>query len=112
MIESGLKILPGAAACIALAISMTTAHAQTQGSWATKAPVPASLSEVTVAGVGGKLHAVGGSVLRFTGPYHVEYDRATDEWRPPAPPPRSIEHMGCAGRHGTIDPAGRFVGGG
>ena len=112
MIESGLKILPGAAACIALAISITTAHAQTQGSWAMKAPVPASLSEVTVAAVGGKLHVMGGSVLGFTGPYHVEYDPATDKWRPRAPLPRSLDHMGSAVLNGKIYTAGGFIGGG
>ena len=60
-------------------------HAPAQGSWVMKAPLPAALAEVSVAAVDGKLHVMGGSVLGFTGPYHVEYDPATDRWRPRAP---------------------------
>ena len=54
--------------------------AQAQGSWAMKAPVPAALNEVSVVSVAGKIHVIGGSVLGFTGPYHVEYDPTTDKW--------------------------------
>src|SRR5437762_11683973 len=81
-------------ACAALAFSIGTAHAQ--GSWTMKAPVPAALSEVTVAAADGKLHVIGGSVLGFTNIYHVEYDPATDKWRPRAPLPRALDHMGSA----------------
>ena len=45
-----------------------------------KAPLPAALNEVTVTAVGGKIHVIGGSVLGFTGPYHVVYDPAADKW--------------------------------
>ena len=55
-----------------------------------KAPVPARLNEVAVAAVAGKLHVMGGSVLGFTGPYHVQYDPANDSWRVRAPVPRSL----------------------
>jgi N-acetylneuraminic acid mutarotase len=93
----------------ALAFSVGTAHAQ--GSWTMKAPVPAALSEVTVAAVDGKLHVIGGSVLGFTNIYHVEYDPATDKWRPRAPVPRALDHMGSAVLNGKIYTAGGFIGG-
>src|SRR4051812_38039872 len=72
-------------------------HAQepARGSWTTKEPLPARLNEVSVAAVGGKLHVMGGSVLGVTGPYHQEYDPATNRWRARAPVPRSLDHMGA-----------------
>src|ERR1700745_1485552 len=89
-------IWPSAAVCVALGMSVATAQAQARGSGVMKAPLPAALSEVGVAAVDGKLHVMGGSVLGFTGPYHVEYNPATNQWRPRAPLPRSLDHMGCA----------------
>src|SRR5262245_1958790 len=83
-------------ACVCAAVGAWTSAAQAQGTWTTKAPVPARINEVTLAAVGGKLHVMGGSVLQFTGPYHVQYDPAADSWRPRAPLPRSLDHIGSA----------------
>src|SRR5437899_912101 len=106
------KMLLGATASIALAISAAVAQAQPQGSWTMKAPLPAALNEVSVAAVGNIVHVMGGSVLGFTGPYHLEYDTTTDKWRPRAPVPRSLDHMGSAVVNGKIYLVGGFVGGG
>ena len=65
-----------------------------------------------MAAADGKLHVIGGSVLGFTGPYHVEYDPAADRWRPRAPLPRSLDHMGSAVLNGKIYTVGGFIGGG
>src|ERR1700704_4755626 len=107
------KLLRSAAACsVALGALTATAHAQSAGSWVTKAPVPAALNEVTVAYAGGKIHVLGGSVLGFTGPYHQEYDPATDKWRARAPLPRALDHIGSAVLNGKVYAVGGFVGGG
>jgi N-acetylneuraminic acid mutarotase len=107
------KLLRSAAACsVALGALTATAHAQSAGSWVTKTPVPAALNEVTVAYAGGKIHVLGGSVLGFTGPYHQEYDPATDKWRARAPLPRALDHIGSAVLNGKVYAVGGFVGGG
>src|SRR5262244_3863368 len=99
-----------AAAGAVLAACNVSAHAQ--GTWTMKAPLPARLNEVSVAAVAGKLHVFGGSVLGFTGPYHVQYDPANDSWRPRAPLPRALDHIGSAVLNGKIYAIGGFVGGG
>src|SRR5262249_51010824 len=111
-------------ACVCAAVGMwasvwaSAAQAQgtpqgtPQGTWTMKAPVPARLNEVTVAAVAGKLHVMGGSVLGFTRPYHVQYDPANDSWRTRAPLPRSLDHIGSAELNGKIYLIGGFVGGG
>ena len=99
-------------AVIGAGMSIATSAAQAQGSWTTKAPVPARLNEVTLAAVGGKLHVMGGSVLGFTGPYHVQYDPANDSWRVRAPLPRALDHIGSAVLNGKVYLIGGFVGGG
>lgn len=55
------------------------AQAQDQGSWTKKTPLPAALNEVQVVFAAGKIHALGGDVLGYTGPYHEEYDIANDK---------------------------------
>ena len=60
---SSLKVLQWAAVGAMLGAMASTAQAQ--GSWVMKKPVPARLSEVTVAAIGGKIHVIGGSVLGF-----------------------------------------------
>jgi len=62
--------------------------------------------------VDGKVHVMGGSVLGFTGPYHVAYDPATDKWSTRAPLPRSLDHMGTTVLNGKVYLVGGFVGGG
>ena len=106
-----LKFLQFAALAVALGV-LATAYGQSTGSWTMKAPVPARLNEVAVAAVGGKIHVMGGSVLGFTGPYHVEYDPAKDAWRARAPVPRALDHMGAVVLNGKIYAVGGFVGGG
>ena len=53
MHDSFLKALQFSVLAAALGALTATAHAQSQGSWAMKAPVPARLNEVAVAAVGG-----------------------------------------------------------
>ena len=87
----------GAALGIGTSVAQAQAQTQAQGSWATKAPLPAALNEVTVAAVGGKIHVIGGSVLGFTGPYHLEYDpadRQMDRARAAPEPARSHRQRG------------------
>src|SRR5450432_4333049 len=106
------RFLQFTAACgVALGALTAGAHAQLAGSWAMKAPVPASLSEVGVAYADGKVHVMGGSVLGFTGPYHQEYDPATDKWRTRSPVPRALDHLGTAALNGKVYAIGGFVGG-
>src|ERR1700741_3389901 len=93
-------------------LAALTASGHAQGTWVKKAPVPARLNEVTVAAAAGKLHVMGGSVLGFTGPYHVQYDPANDRWRPRAPVPRSLDHIGSVELNGKLYLIGGFVGGG
>lgn len=99
--------------CAMLAVG-PHAHAQSQGSWTMKTPLPAALNEVGVAFAGGKLHVFGGSVLGYTGPYHAVYDPTTDKWdaRSPAPFPNRLDHVGSAVLDGKIYTVGGFVGGG
>src|SRR5262249_55810962 len=104
------RLLRGAA--LAALLGAMTSPAQAQGSWTMKEPLPARLNEVAVAAVGGKVHVMGGSVLGVTGPYHQEYDPATDKWRARAPVPRSLDHMGSAVLNGKIYLIGGFIGGG
>ena len=105
-----------ALACVCAVVgalaSVWASTAEAQGTWTTKAPVPARLNEVTVAAVAGKLHVMGGSVLGFTGPYHVQYDPSNDSWRTRAPVPRSLDHIGSVELNGKIYLIGGFVGGG
>jgi N-acetylneuraminic acid mutarotase len=100
-------IAPGALGALG-----ANARAQSAGSWTMKAPLPAALNEVAVAAVDGKIHVIGGSVLGFTGPYHQEYDPASDKWRARSPFPRSLDHVGTAVLNGKIYAIGGFVGGG
>src|SRR5262245_5569054 len=96
-------VLKLAAACaVALGAVGANAQAQPAGSWAMKTPLPAALNEVAVAADDGKIHVLGGSVLGFTGPYHQEYDPASDKWRARAPVPRALDHMGSAVLNGKI----------
>jgi N-acetylneuraminic acid mutarotase len=108
------KFLQLALVGAALGAFTSGACAQDKGSWAMKAPVPAALNEVAAAFVDGKLHVFGGSVLGFTGPFHVVYDPTTDKWdaRTPAPFPNRLDHVGAAVLNGKIYSAGGFVGGG
>jgi N-acetylneuraminic acid mutarotase len=107
------KLLQFTVACaVALGALTIGARAQSTGSWVMKAPVPAALAEVSVAYVDGKVHVMGGSVLGFTGPYHVAYDPATDKWSTRAPLPRSLDHMGTTVLNGKVYLVGGFVGGG
>jgi N-acetylneuraminic acid mutarotase len=109
---SAWKLLQFTGACgVAIGALTAGAHAQSTGSWVMKAPMPAALSEVGVAYADGKVHVFGGSVLGVTGPYHQEYDPATDKWRPRSPFPRSLDHVGSAVLNGKIYTMGGFVGG-
>src|SRR5260370_35424355 len=110
MSDRSWKLLQFAAA--ALGALTASAYAQSAGSWAMKARLPAARDEVAVAYADGKIHVLGGSVLGFTGPYHQEYDPASDKWRARSPLPRSLDHIGTAVLNGKIYAVGGFVGGG
>ena len=112
MKDKFVKLPLFAGVCIVVGALAGNARGQAQGSWTAKAPIPARLNEVAVASVGGKIYVMGGSVLGFTGPYHVEYDPANDTWRARAPVPRSLDHMGAVVVNGKIYTVGGFVGGG
>ncbi len=105
------KMLAFTAACAVLLGGGSMAQAQSVGSWEMKAPLPAALDEVGVVYAAGKVHVIGGSVLGYTGPYHEEYDPATDKWRAAAPVPRSLDHIGTTVLNGKIYAFGGFVGG-
>jgi N-acetylneuraminic acid mutarotase len=110
--RSAWKVLQFTAACgLGFGVLTVGAQAQSTGSWVMKAPLPAALSEVGVAYAAGKVHVFGGSVLGVTGPYHQEYDPATDKWRPRSPFPRSLDHVGSAVLNGKIYTVGGFIGG-
>ena len=74
-----------------------------------KTPLPAIRAEVSGAVVGDKLHAVGGGVKGVAGPYHDEYDPATDRWRPRAPMPEGRDHLAVAVLNGKIYAFGGFA---
>jgi N-acetylneuraminic acid mutarotase len=112
MRNTSWKLLQFSALAAVLAAVTTPAPAQAPGSWTMKEPLPARLNEVSVAAANGKIHVMGGSVLGVTGPYHQEYDPATNKWRARAPLPRSLDHMGSAVLNGKIYLIGGFVGGG
>jgi Kelch motif len=99
-------------AAAALMAFTASVNAQPTGGWEMKAAMPAALNEVALAYVEGKVHVLGGSVLGFTGPYHEEYDPATDTWRARSPLPRALDHIGAAVLNGKIYAIGGFVGGG
>jgi N-acetylneuraminic acid mutarotase len=106
------KLAMALLATVAFGAWTAAAQAQSPGHWDMKAPVPAAISEVGVAAVDGKVHVFGGSVLGFTGPYHLEYDPASDKWTPRAPFPNRLDHIGSAVLNGKIYTAGGFIGGG
>jgi N-acetylneuraminic acid mutarotase len=91
MHDTSLKVLQFGTLCMALGALAATAHAQSQGSWTMKAPIPIARNEVALAAVGGKVHVIGGSVKGVAGTYHDEYDPATNSWTsgPPLPTARS-----------------------
>ena len=77
-----------------------------------KAPMPIAIDEAGAAFVGGKLHVIGGGVLDFTVPFHLQYDPATDKWSLAAAFPNRLDHIGSAVLNGKIYTAGGFIGGG
>jgi hypothetical protein len=80
------------------------------GTWTMKAPLPAVRAEVAAVALGGKLHAIGGAVNGTAGPYHDQYEPASDTWRARAPLPEGRDHVGVATAGGKIYAFGGFVG--
>ena len=70
----------------------------------------AALNEVALAGVGTKIHVIGGGVLGVAGPYHQEYDTEKDTWRPRALLPKGLDHIGATVLNGKVYTIGGFVG--
>ena len=85
-------------------------HGQTLlGTWTLKSPLPAVRAEVAAVALGGKLHALGGSLNGVAGPYHDEYDPAIDKWHPDAPLPEPRDHLAVAETNGKIYAFGGFA---
>jgi N-acetylneuraminic acid mutarotase len=73
--------------------------------WSRRAPLPQGLTHVSVAGLDGRLYALGG----FTDPVHINpqptvftYDPATDTWATLAPMPRALGSVAVAVVHGRL----------
>ena len=109
MHDTFFKVLQCATLCLVLGTLIATAHAQSQGSWTIKAPIPLARNEVALAAVAGKVHVIGGGVKGIAGTYHDEYDPATDRWRSRAPLPQGLDHIGTAVLNGKIYTVGGFV---
>src|SRR5215831_20024758 len=87
----------------------TAAPGGATGHWTQKAPMITARAEVSLAQVGGKIHAVGGQINGTSVPHNEEYDIATDKWRVRYPMPRGLDHMGVAVVNGKIITVGGFV---
>jgi Kelch motif len=74
-----------------------------------KAPLPAVRGETAAVAFDGKLQEIGGSMGGIAGPYHDEYDPATDSWRPRTPLPESRDHVAVAVAGNKIYAFGGFV---
>jgi N-acetylneuraminic acid mutarotase len=111
----------GAALLAAVAWILTSAApvsgqsppADGNGTWTMKAPLPAARAEVAAAALDGKLHVIGGwekgTAGLSAGPYHDEYDPATDTWRARAPLPEGRDHVALAIAGGKLYAFGGFV---
>jgi N-acetylneuraminic acid mutarotase len=64
--------------------------------WQTLAPLSDVRGAVSLAAVGGQIHAVGGRIMGEMGtiPVHEVYNPATNSWRKAAPQPTSRDHAG------------------
>ena len=82
-------------------LGVSTAYAQSPGSWTMNSPIPTPRNEVALAAVG-EIHVIGGGVAGVAGTYHDEYDPATDRWRTRAPLPHGLDHIGTAVLNGKI----------
>src|ERR1700686_3440656 len=67
-----------------------------EGAWIMKEPWPGPRAEVAAVAFHGQPHDIGGSVSGTAGPYHDEYDPATDSWRARAALPEGRDHLGVA----------------
>ena len=72
-------------------------------------PCHAASSEVAAVALDGRLHTLGGSVNGIAGPYHDEYDPATNTWRARAPLPEGRDHLAVAVADGKIFAFGGFT---
>jgi hypothetical protein len=106
MTAYGQAAAPGAAA---KGVSTGTATGTSTGTWTQKAPMITPRGEVSLAEVGGKIYALGGSINGTSVPHNEEYDIATDRWRSRYPMPRGLDHMGVAVVNGKIITVGGFV---
>jgi hypothetical protein len=50
-----------------MGLGVSTAYAQSPGSWTMKAPIPTPRNEVALAAVAGKIHVIGGGVAGVAG---------------------------------------------
>ena len=98
-----LTFLRFAGLCVVLGALSASARAQAQGSWTMKAPIPLARNEVALAAVGEKVHVIGGGIKGVAGPYHDEYDPATDRWTTLAPMPSAEAASSAAGDYIDID---------
>jgi len=98
-----------AVACVTTAVAPVSGQSSPPGLWTMKAPLPAVRGETAAVEFDGKLQEIGGSMGGIAGPYHEEYDPATDSWRPRAPLPESRDHVAVAIAGNKIYAFGGFV---
>jgi len=81
MQDTSLKVLQYATLCIVLGALTAIAHAQSQGSWTTKTPIPLAAQSSDARGSRRQSPRDRRQIQNVAGTYHDEYDPATDRWR-------------------------------
>ncbi|MCD6073953.1 MAG: kelch repeat-containing protein, partial [Rhodospirillales bacterium] len=92
------------------AAAQTVPSPENKGRWMTKAPVPTTRTEVSVAELDGKLWLIGGYVLgSVTSNLLQSYDPKTDTWSDHANMPIGVNHVNVVGHKGKIYAFGGFI---
>jgi N-acetylneuraminic acid mutarotase len=80
------------------------------GRWVAKASLPFPRTEVSAAGLDGRVYLIGGYAHgRVDQPFNQVYDPVTNMWRDLAPMPRGVNHVGIVGYNGRIYAFGGFI---
>jgi N-acetylneuraminic acid mutarotase len=82
----------------------------TSNQWERLAPLPLPRGALSLAGVDGKIHAIGGRRMDTVLAEHDVYDTATGQWTQAAPLPRARDHAGVAVLNGRIHVVGGRLG--
>lgn len=91
-----------------LLASLSPANGQSQGKWATRAPMPSSRTEVAAVELAGKIYVIGG--FGKSGDLVEEFDPATNGWRSRASLPVPLHHVGAVAAGGKIYVIGGYSG--